>query len=190
MEAAKPSFIDYPLLGWCLVVGVEFFIIAILTHPIVMLLCLVVFPPFLYAVNPPLRKKATPVPSLAAPAIPVPAGEVLPAPPPVKTGPTFFLVIRGLEKPLELTMDRLLNQDDLVGKVTGFDKPIARVSRKPGDESVVGLTNLTDQAWVVEIGGGKRKVEPGRSIGLEDQLIIQLGEFNGIIELRGKESGR
>lgn len=64
-----------------------------------------------------------------------------------------------------------------------FARPAATVSRHPTDPTVLGLTNLSDEKWVVLSVGGATEVPPGRSVRLASGLRIQFGRAEGEVRV-------
>jgi hypothetical protein len=63
----------------------------------------------------------------------------------------------------------------------------AEVGRNPNDPTVLGLQNLSGQAWSATVsGGGQRRVEPGRNLKLAGGTTVNFGPVTGTIrELSG-----
>jgi serine/threonine protein kinase len=62
-----------------------------------------------------------------------------------------------------------------------LDQPLARITAHPSDPSLLGLCNLTDSPWEVELEHGRRMVvEPGRSCSLA--ALRRVNSRAGVIE--------
>lgn len=64
-----------------------------------------------------------------------------------------------------------------------FSKPFAEVTRHPTDPSLLGLKNLSDQAWTATIDGAMREVAPARSVALSNGTRIHFGRAEGEVRV-------
>ncbi|MFC1743299.1 hypothetical protein ACFL35_04840 [Candidatus Riflebacteria bacterium] len=174
---SKKAGMDLVLLSYCLIVMLEFVIIAFLTgRPWIVLFALVVFPATHHAVTnfepgDETEKEASNTEENGRKSV---SAE--------KEKAAFFLFVEGRDESLELTPGLKITQNLLCGQSLGLEKPIAEVSQKPGADNILGLSNLTDTDWVVQFPAGKRKVEPGRTVAIEDGMLVHFGEFNGSVK--------
>jgi hypothetical protein len=68
-------------------------------------------------------------------------------------------------------------------ETTMADGTVAEVVPNPADPSIVGLKNLSTNAWTATLSGGERKeVEPGRSIRLAAGTKVHFGVLEGVVE--------
>jgi len=64
-----------------------------------------------------------------------------------------------------------------------FNKPVAAVSKHPQYPNVWGLQNRSETVWRVILPNGEQIIiEPGRSIRLQNNMTIDFGEVNGVLE--------
>jgi hypothetical protein len=84
---------------------------------------------------------------------------------------------------IPLTDGHRLTSADLPGlKAPFLRQTVARLTRKPDNPSVLGLTNASRSAWSVRLpGGGSTQVEPGRSVRLAAGTRIDFGPLTGEI---------
>jgi serine/threonine protein kinase len=64
-----------------------------------------------------------------------------------------------------------------------FSRPAAAVSRHPRDPSIWGLTNLTEDRWVITGAGGTKDVSPGQSVTLTVGTRIHFGKAEGEVRI-------
>lgn len=65
-----------------------------------------------------------------------------------------------------------------------FSSPVAEIVLHPKDPSIWGLKNLSDEQWSATAPEGKmRDIPPGRSIPLQDGLVIHFGKAEGTVAL-------
>jgi hypothetical protein len=78
-----------------------------------------------------------------------------------------------------------LTAEDLPGlQARGTDGIVALVSRHPTQPKQVTLRNRSQQPWSVRFYDGRTQVvEPGRGIDLDDQIQLNFGQVQGIIEI-------
>ena len=62
-----------------------------------------------------------------------------------------------------------------------LDQPLARITAHPRDPTLLGLCNLSDAIWEVELEDGRRlAVEPGRSCSLV--ALRRVNSRHGVME--------
>jgi hypothetical protein len=78
---------------------------------------------------------------------------------------------------------RLCKQDIPGLETVAGNGVVAEVVPNPQDSTVLGLQNLSQQAWVATlVQGGKRQVEVGRSMRLAVGTKIHFGTVEGDIQ--------
>jgi hypothetical protein len=73
-------------------------------------------------------------------------------------------------------------EDVLDLRTSAADNAFAEVVRNPRDQTVLGLQNLSNQAWsATGPSGGQKQLEPGKSLKLTGGTTINFGPFVGTI---------
>ncbi|MBI3038377.1 hypothetical protein HYY75_04885 [bacterium] len=173
---------DYQLLFWCLLVVLELGIIAHLTEfRLVMLLTLILFRPFKASLgmeidpNPETPQEKTssmasqPSHTLHDSAINSEKSH-------------FSLLFEGNSNPISLQLGQKIkspiNKSGSFNEQTGF---MAEVTHKPDDKSVLGLKNISEKEWVVQLPSGECRVSPQKSVALAPEMKIDFGDCKGSI---------
>lgn len=77
---------------------------------------------------------------------------------------------------------RLSAEDILDVRTSAADHAFAEVVRNPREQAVLGLRNLSSQAWsAIGPSGGQKQLEPGKSLKLIGGTTINFGSFGGTI---------
>ncbi|MEB3189587.1 MAG: hypothetical protein VKL42_04505 [Snowella sp.] len=93
---------------------------------------------------------------------------------------TFLLDINNTQ--ITLHYGTILTDAILDNTVSNDDHLLAEVNRNPDDPSILGLKNLSQQEWQITFTDGETKtIAPGRSIKLEDNMVIHFGDSAGTV---------